>query len=291
MVFGRNTEKRCGTEFKRDSETGAGIRAVLQNQSRYRDIKKRLKNGTSFAVVAVENQSTIDYTMPLRIMQYDWMEYDRQIREMESRRQQKLMGKGRKYSKYETCLGKGEKICPVYTICLYHGTKEWDGPKRLEDMIDFGGDERLRKSLFHDYGMTLVCVDDLKTLSVFRTDLRLLLEALTVRGDRAAMEELFRREEFACVSYETARTIAIMTDSTEILERLDKEEGGVNMCKAVDDMRKHWEGKGIEKGIEVLILDNLETGVSEDAIIEKLIRRFGLDAGDAKAYFDKYNPG
>ena len=46
--------------------------------------------------------------------------------------------------------------------------------------------------------------------------------------------------------------------------------------------------KGIEKGIEALILDNLEDGKSEEVIINKLERRFDLNKKDAKEYFDKY---
>ncbi len=56
------------------------------------------------------------------------------------------------------------------------------------------------------------------------------------------IEELFRWEEYASVSYETVRTIAIMTDNTKILKKIEEadREGDFNMCKAVDDMEKHW---------------------------------------------------
>ena len=46
--------------------------------------------------------------------------------------------------------------------------------------------------------------------------------------------------------------------------------------------------QGVEQGIEALILDNLEDGKSEEAIVNKLVRRFRLETEDAKAYFDKY---
>ena len=46
--------------------------------------------------------------------------------------------------------------------------------------------------------------------------------------------------------------------------------------------------QGIKQGIEALILDNLEDGKSEEAIVNKLVRRFRLETEDAKAYFDKY---
>ena len=46
--------------------------------------------------------------------------------------------------------------------------------------------------------------------------------------------------------------------------------------------------QGVEQGIEALILDNLEDGKSEEAIVNKLVRRFRLETEDAKAYFDKF---
>lgn len=47
--------------------------------------------------------------------------------------------------------------------------------------------------------------------------------------------------------------------------------------------------EGIEQGIEALILDNLEDGKSEEVIIGKLVKRFGLNIEAAKEYFEKYS--
>ncbi len=104
---------------------------------------------------------------------------------------------------------------------------------KLDDVAD------ALKELFHDYKMTLVCVEDFEDLSVFRTDVRLLLQALKLRNNRDAMDELFEQEEYQSVSEVTVRTIAVMTDYTEILEYLKErdEEGEVNMCIAVEGIR------------------------------------------------------
>ena len=269
-----------------------------RTKNRYRDIKKRLKEGTGFSVVAIENQSDVDYAMPWRIMLYDVLEYGRQIREIQSDKKRALDREKKKASPLGTGFGKGDRLHPVYTICLYHGTKHWDGSKSLGDMMNFGASERLREELFHDYRMSLVCVEDLKDTTLFRTDLRLLLAALGARGDKEAMKALYEGEDFADISLEAARTIAIMTDNTLILRKLDeqkeevKEKEGFNMCKAWDEILQEWteEGmkKGIEKGISIFILDNIEEGKSEETIVEKLCRRFSLDASSAQAYYDTY---
>lgn len=43
-----------------------------------------------------------------------------------------------------------------------------------------------------------------------------------------------------------------------------------------------------EEGIEALVLDNLEEGVSRDRIIGKLQKRFSLDEVKAEAYFERF---
>ncbi|MCM1553612.1 MAG: Rpn family recombination-promoting nuclease/putative transposase, partial [Butyrivibrio sp.] len=201
---------------KNGKQNGRSKRKSLEMRNRYRDIKKHLKEGGSFAVVAIENQSDIDYTMPWRIMLYDSLEYEQQIREIENGKRQSLSRERKNVSRQEARFGQKDRLHPVYTICLYHGTKPWDGPKCLVDMMEFGDNEKLREELFHDYRMNLVCVEDLKELSAFQTDLRLLLAALGTRGDKEAMKALYKREDFANISAETAKTIAIMTDNTQI---------------------------------------------------------------------------
>lgn len=262
-----------------------------KTENRYRDIKKCLKGGAGFCVMAIENQGSIDYSMPWRIMQYDSLEYETQLRELEKRRQYGL-GEGNA-SAQETKFSKEDRLYPVYTICFYHGTKPWDGPKSLKEMMDFRGNEKIKK-MFHDYQMTLICVEDLEDMSVFRTDLRLLLEALNARGDKQAMKALMDKKEFEDISVETARTIAIMTDSQRILKKLqkyeDKEE--INMCRAWDEIEQEWEDKiavAEEKAnqaekrlIETVIFDNLEEGKSEETIVAKLVRFFAMEPQEAE---------
>lgn len=45
--------------------------------------------------------------------------------------------------------------------------------------------------------------------------------------------------------------------------------------------------RGREEGIEALIVDNVESGISEDVILKKLRIRFGLEADRAKNYYEK----
>lgn len=46
--------------------------------------------------------------------------------------------------------------------------------------------------------------------------------------------------------------------------------------------------EGMEKGIQALIEDNREDGVSDERIIEKLQKRFSMDRGKAEAYLERF---
>ena len=45
--------------------------------------------------------------------------------------------------------------------------------------------------------------------------------------------------------------------------------------------------EGRAEGIEALILDNMESGLTREAILEKLTKRFGLKAERAEEYYEK----
>ena len=46
--------------------------------------------------------------------------------------------------------------------------------------------------------------------------------------------------------------------------------------------------EGMEKGIQALIEDNREDGVSDERIIEKLQKRFSMDRGKAESYLESF---
>lgn len=275
-------------------------------KNRYRDVKKHARNGVDFAIMAIENQQTVDYTMPWRIMQYDQLEYGRQIRKILESKAQERLKKGKKLNRYTLKLSSKDKLCPVYTTCFYHGTKKWVGPKSLADMMDFEKCNPAMKALFQDYRMNFVCVDDLKDLSFFRTDLKLLIKALQLRKNKEAMNSLFEQEEFTCVAQETVRAIAIMTDYKEFLDYADacEEEGEINMCQAVEEIRQMYINKGMEEGIKEGIKEGIREGIREgicalittchelgasyEYVIGKLKEKYCLNDGEIQNYMNLY---
>ena len=61
-------------------------------KTKYRDLIRKLAFGVNFLVVGIENQEEVHYLMPLRTMEYDVREYQRQAAKIrkECRKKKKL---------------------------------------------------------------------------------------------------------------------------------------------------------------------------------------------------------
>ncbi|MCM1044124.1 MAG: Rpn family recombination-promoting nuclease/putative transposase [Candidatus Gastranaerophilales bacterium] len=231
----------------------------------FRDIKKRLKTGESFVVTAIENQQDVDYSMPWRIMNYDCLEYGRQIKEIQKSKQAARKAEGMSASHWAERLEKGDLLHPVYTICFYHGTESWDGPRSLKDMMRYEDRRGVWQGCFQDYGMRLFCANEAKGLENFQTELKQLLMVLPLREDKNALSALWNREEFSHLERDTVETMAVMTDNTEMLDRLAeyKEEEGYSMCKAMEELKRDWKEEGIAEGISEGMKRGIEQGIEQ----------------------------
>lgn len=274
-----------------------------------RDVKMRLHCGTVLQVLAVENQSYVDYGMPVRCMGYDFAEYNRQVKERRQCvnalwKQMEEQGKGSlavpvTYAEYMSGIRKKDLLHPVYTICLYSGMEEWDGPRRLSDMMEFPGGNDSLKNCFADYPVNLFCVNEQEQFENFRTELRELFLAMNCRKDKKKFMNLMKDEQYAHLSGETLEAITIMTDykilaaNREAYRNVDengREE--YDMCEALRELREDFLNEGRleeqEKGIKRLILDNLEEKKPKDVIVEKLVRWFSLEQEEAGKYYERY---
>lgn len=144
-----------------------------------------------------------------------------------------------------------DKLHPVHTMCFYHGTEPWNGPRSLKDMMDFQGALPEWQNHFHDYQMSLFCADEVKDLSYFKTGLKQFLEVSALRKNRKELVELWEREEYRHLDRATAEVIAVITDANDVLEQLDRYEkdGEYDMCQAMDEWKEELLGRGMENGI------------------------------------------
>lgn len=241
-------------EMVQEPEKIGQSKKAKERKERIRDICKRLKTGGVLRILAVENQQMVDYTMPYRCMEYDVMEYGKQIDILRKRNRQ-----GRHSNNIAEKIGgikKEDRLTPVYTICLYHGVETWDGPRTLGDMMDFGDEEDGFRKFFKDYPMQLYCLNEEQDLQMFHTEVGLLFQALQYRKDRAGLKKLMERDQrYQHIDAETLETISVMLEKPSIWKNREKymgkneeDEEEYDMCQALEEWAEEERSIGRKEG-------------------------------------------
>ena len=277
------------TEFSvPPANKAAGASSPVNTVPRSRDVSKQLKYGATLRILAVEEQSSIDYTMPWRCMNYDALEYGRQVKDIQ--RLNKAQKQALDNDEFLCGFRRSDRLSPVYTLCLYHGTKAWDGPRNLKEMMQFGTNEErdLWEENFSDYPLRLVCVNELQDTECFTTGLRELFRIMPYRNDKRAMEKfLSEHEEYEHLDEETALTIGGMIDATKFINNKEKyeHEGKYNMCLAIKEMMEDSVDRGVNlsaavfRAVNAGLTDNVEIASDCDCTVdevEKIRAAFGL---------------
>lgn len=270
---------------------------VLYKEGQQRDIKMCMRTGSTFRILALENQNLVDYAMPFICMQYDTLEYKQQI---DSIRKQNDNAKNYITSAERLCkMKRTDRLMPVYTLCLYHGEEKWDGPRTLKDMMDFGENTDLMSRHFVDYPMRLYCINEENDFSVFRTELKELFMMLQYRRDKTALWNLVQNNPFyRDISQETAEAAAVLMNVEGMWEKRARylhryrEEVKYDMCQALqelfEDGRLQGIEQGIEQGIRACITLCREFGIDKEGAVLQISRKFALNMGTAEEYTDKY---
>ena len=205
-------------------------------RSQERDIAKYWrKSKINVALFGLENQTTPNKLMPLRVLGYDGAEYVKQSRKENIDK-----------AKY-----------PVITLVLYLGyEKEWNYPKTLFEVLDI--DEDI-KPYVNDFKINLfeIAYLDKEKINLFKSDFRILADYLyqmRVNKDYIADETTIEHVE------ELLTLISAMTGDNRFEETINDLKGKekINMCEVLDRV----EARGIEKGIE----QGIEQGVKRGTI-------------------------
>ena len=256
-------------------------------EQKYRDVLKLLTamrdHEAIYAMLGVENQTKVHYAMPVKNMQYDASNYAQQVIAAK-----KSYGKEDRLTSEEFLSGfrKGDKLMPVITLVIYFGASEWDGPICIHDMLNTNNKRLL--SFVPDYRINLIApalVPD-EDFEKFSTDFRDVLQFIKCSKDEESLTRLAEgNERFARKNPETAELINMITDSKL---KLNVEEGKVNMCQAIQQMREHSEATGVAKGktegrLETLVSLlkknrlNLEEAAEEAAMtVDEFVKKTGM---------------
>ena len=130
----------------------------ISADARFRDLAKIVEvDDAIYCLFAIEHQSVEDYTMPLRIMEYDVREYLRQVKSNK---------------------GVQIQIKPIITIVMYWKADKWNQPVSVKDMFDKNTVRWLEDNglggYIQDYRMHLFepCAAKEEKLEKFKTELK-----------------------------------------------------------------------------------------------------------------------
>ena len=224
---------------------GAGL---LQEQ-RPRDL---LKNATLmkddscyYVLLGLENQSDIQYAMPVKALLYDVLNYGRQVKNISSNHKELRDIKGREFI---SGFSKTDKIIPIITLTVYWGSEEWDAPRCLHDMMVIP--EGLEKFV-NDYKLNLIIPREVadSDFEKLTTELRLVLSFLKTVNDPDATKQLVESDEgFKNVTGDTVNMLNIYGNAK--FKRVKNQEV-INVCDVFEEIEKMAKAEGkIEGKIE-----------------------------------------
>lgn len=227
-----------------------------QRKIKIRDMLRKAAFGINFAIIGIENQEEIDYSLPLRNMSYDTGEYEKQAAKI--RREVRKKPEGLSSGEFLYGFRKGSRMYPVVTFILYSGTEAWDGPVTLHDILDFTDIPESIIKMIPDYRINLIEIRKLTDTSVFRTDVRQVFDFIRYSEDKKTLKILVEGDAYYRNMEEDAFDIVThYTNASELIAAKDYysgKEGKIDMCKAIKELIEDGRMEGREEGLRALVV-------------------------------------
>lgn len=231
-----------------------------------------LWNGIMLRVLlTVEDQDKVHYAMPIRNMMMNSLSYVDQMRgiwnSIPEDEKKEMIGSSEYFSRFR----KDDKLYPIITFVFYRGD-DWDGNMDLYDMFDLDGirDNNammdVLKRYVPNYHINLFNPHNIDDISVFKTDLQMLVGVIKYRNDKIKMKRyIFEHDEyFRNLDYESGIVYEQVLNIGRLIDKNVVKEGeNADMCKAIQDMYNDAKQEGLEQGLDkmaqlvaILIKDN-----------------------------------
>lgn len=233
------------------------------------------KQGINLALIGIEHQSATDYHMVFRNMMAESLAYYKQWKQNKRRYSKEYkewfgrMFRLRNSKEFLSGMQKEDKFIPVIILVINWSKEKWDGAITLHEMLKLPN-ELVR--YVNNYKLNIFDCHNCEDLSVFKTEVRVLFEALKTSGEEDKMVEVFQR--FPRVESDTARFIETILNVKFEDRYLVKDEMGkewMEVCKAWDDHFKSGEREGIAIGRKM----GIEQGIEQTflLLVSKKIRK------------------
>lgn len=237
-------------ELKAESENSI-YKADGKLHEQERDVAKYWKNGEiRIALYGLENQTSIDSDMSIRVLSYDGAAYRNQLN-----------------------LEKEQKRYPVITLVLYFGDARWKKPVTLFECLNIP--EKL-KPFVNDYKINLFEITKLtdSQISYFKSDFMVVADYFVKRNKvpdyRGTKDVIKHVDEFF-------NSMKVLTNDntfeTVYNENISKGTGGVTMDRFLNSVMEKGVQKGLTSGKAEIIQEMIKKGnmsVEQIASILKL---------------------
>lgn len=218
---------------------------------KYRDIFKSCiwmaSEEANYLLLGIENQSSVHYAMPVRVMLYNAITYTEQVDKMI--KEHRLQNDIEIGSEYLSGYKKEDRLVPIITITLYWGEETWDGPVSLKEM--YAEYDSCLEHFIDDCNINLFSIVDEKSFDGFTTTLGKIFEALHYRNNYGSLKKVIENDKvFLHLDKESAE---ILNEFANIKMPRKNKEGEYDMCTAIKQMEKIYTDKGLDKGLKALV--------------------------------------
>ena len=145
----------------------------VEKVNKYRDNIRRTKLGY-LVILGIEDQSKVHYSMPIRKMLYDALEYSSELSTIGNNQDKTEWTVDERLSGIK----KDTKITPIVTVVFYTGEDPWDGPNSLHAMMNM--DDKI-SPFVPDYPLYVIDIghdEDLSFNNKALDELRLVLHSI-----------------------------------------------------------------------------------------------------------------
>jgi len=240
-----------------------------------------------YAILAIEAQNDVDYSMAARAMIYDGRQYEKQLMEIRNQHERTIKQRKEKWTLRK--FKKTDRLTPVITLIIYLGPHEWDGPRTLHDLL--APQDPILLKYTADYRLNLIEPFRLseEKIEQFQSDMREVLLYIKASSNVEYLKRLAEEQRFRKVGISAARVINEVTKSNLII---DEEEEKIDMCKAIEDLKAISRAEGIaagrSEGISIGRNEGISIGRSEGQGLSVLtfMKKSQCDLETAMEFFE-----
>lgn len=247
---------------------GEGVRGMIVPTQKFRDVLKLWTVMTSedatYMLLGVENQTNVHYAMPVRTLLYDALNYSSQVEEAGKKYREMKNVKG---DEFLSGFKKTDKVKPVFTLVIYWGSKDWDGPRSLYEMLDVKENmHEFIKEYVNDYKLHIIVPNEIENFERFYTELGYCFRYIQSSGKKEKLKRLIEDYQDIYSNLDKISGYLLETVTDTRIPKSAKKEGSINMCKAIEEMIE----EATEETAKETAKNFLMNGVSLEVVMKSI---------------------